>query len=233
MAQTHSRLSPLREIYCINCHEELILNLAERRGEVPIVCPRCKTSFNIKQAGLFMRSVSPIMEGRCPSCFEDLIFDLDDRIGNKKIKCPLCKDSFYIDEVESSQESTKIKNKPRNQEGYDIYSILKYYFPYIRREYNNYYIKVDKFNRKLFLNVLLILDLSLSLIISIVNKPTGIGSWNYTFGDWVVDFLGQALIGSLIPSLIIATIVGFAIKGERKLSPGEIEGYISRFNSRK
>lgn len=186
----------------------------------------------MKQAGLFMGSISPIIEGRCPSCLEDLTFNLDDRIGNKKIKCPLCKDSFYIDEVESSQELPKIKKTERTQEGYDTYSILKYYFPFVRRNYNNYYIKADKFNKKLFINVFIILDLSLSLIISLVNKPTGLGSWNYTFGDWIVDFLGYTITGFLIPSLFIAWIIGISVKGERKLSTGEIQEYINKFYSR-
>jgi len=99
MAQTHPKLSPIKEIYCINCHEELILDLAERRGEKQIICPKCKTSFSIKKAEKFMSNISPITEGKCPGCLGELIFDIEDRISKDKVKCPICKDLFYMREV--------------------------------------------------------------------------------------------------------------------------------------
>lgn len=111
MVQTHAKLSPLREIYCINCHEELLLNLAERRREENIVCPKCKASFTLGEAEKFLKIISPILEGQCPSCGEDLTFDIKDRINRGKIKCPVCNDFFYMTEVlkHSTQVSKKTK----------------------------------------------------------------------------------------------------------------------------
>ena len=115
MTQTHRALSPLREIYCINCHEELILDDAERRGEEVIVCPKCKASFNLTEAAKFLKNVSTISEGPCPSCSRDLTFDIEDRINKGKIKCPACKDFFYMTEVlRSSAQVTGRKEIRKN-----------------------------------------------------------------------------------------------------------------------
>lgn len=115
MAQIYHELSPLREIYCINCHEELVLDLAERRGEENIVCPKCKTSFTLGEANKFMKNVSPILEGQCPSCWEDLTFDIEDRTNKGEIECPLCKELFYMTEVlNPSTQVIERKTTPKN-----------------------------------------------------------------------------------------------------------------------
>lgn len=118
MAQTHPKLSPIKEIYCINCHEELILDLAERRGEKQIICPKCKTSFSIKKAEKFMSNISPITEGQCPGCFGELIFDIEDRISKDKVKCPICGNLFFMKEVldPSNQIIKKRKYEKRTEE---------------------------------------------------------------------------------------------------------------------
>lgn len=117
MAQIYNELSPLREIYCINCHEELVLDLAERRGEENIVCPKCKTSFTLGEANEFMKNVSPILEGQCPSCWEDLTFDIEDRTNKDKIKCPVCKNFFYMREVRTfSSQANTIAEEQDNSE---------------------------------------------------------------------------------------------------------------------
>lgn len=235
MTQTHRALSPLRETNCINCHEELLLNLAERRGDDLIVCPKCKKSSTIKEAENFMRSISPIIEGSCPACYKELTFDLNDRIGNKKIKCPVCGDSFYIDEVENPNDNSKIPVKIKSKKEDTTYSILKYYFPEVRKGSDaygtNYYIKEDSFNKSIFLTWFTILNLSLPLIISLANKPTGMRARSYTFGDWFLDFLGWAL-GFLIPSLIVAWVIAKNVRGERKLSKVEIDGYKDKYTSK-
>ncbi len=99
MKSTRQKLSKYDEVYCINCHVVLSLSLSERRGDIPIICPKCKESFSIKKAEKFIESISLVKEGGCPSCKTILTFSLDDRIGNKMIKCPTCKEQFYIDEV--------------------------------------------------------------------------------------------------------------------------------------
>jgi len=118
MAQTHPKLSPIKEIYCTNCHEELILDLAERRGEKQIICPKCKTSFSIKKAEKFMSNISPITEGKCPGCFGELIFDIEDRISKDKVKCPICGNLFFMKEVldPSNQIIKKRKYEKRTEE---------------------------------------------------------------------------------------------------------------------
>ncbi len=234
MAQTNTRLSPIKEIYCINCHEELILDLAERRGEKQIICPKCKISFSIKEAEEFMKNISPITEGKCPNCMRELTFDIEDRISKDKIKCPACKDLFYIDEVETYNDTPKIEQEEnRKEEDIDTYSILKYYLPDVEKDEDiygvDYYIKKDGLNKNLFLTWFAILDLSLALIISLVNKPN---DWRYTFGDWLLDFLGLAL-GFLIPSILVAWIIAVNVKGSRKLSEDEIEKYKNKYNSKK
>ena len=236
MTQTHPKLSPIKEIYCINCHEELILDLAERRGEKQIICPKCKTSFSIKKAEKFMSNISPITEGQCPSCLEELIFDPDDRIGDKKIKCPICGDYFYIDETVTYQTTHKIEKKRAYHQNNNTYSILKYYFPEVEvhrfKHGTDYYIKDDNFNKNLFLTWFIILDLSLALIVHLVNKPLGKLSWKYTFGDWLLDFVGWAL-GFLIPSLIVSWIIAKSVKSSRKLSQKEIDEFKNDYNTRK
>ena len=116
MDQTNTKLSPIKEIYCINCHEELILDAAEKKGEKDIVCPKCDTSFNLLDEHNFLKNLSPIVEGLCPSCWEELVFDIEDRINKGKIECPVCKDSFYMEEV--LYPSNKVtKKKERRAEG--------------------------------------------------------------------------------------------------------------------
>ena len=122
MAKTQWNLSPVKEIYCINCHEELILNPTERKGG-EIVCPKCKASFCLQEAIDFLRNMSPILEGQCPSCWEDLTFDIEDRINKGKLKCPVCGDSFSMEEVlnpstkviEKKEEEKKIKDSSFSQ----------------------------------------------------------------------------------------------------------------------
>lgn len=109
MDQTNAKLSPIKEIYCINCHEELILDSTEKKGEKDIVCPKCDTSFNLLDEHNFLKNLSPIVEGQCPSCWEELTFDIEDRASKDKIKCPLCENSFYI--TEAINPSTKILPK--------------------------------------------------------------------------------------------------------------------------
>lgn len=108
MAKTQWNLSPVKEIYCINCHEELILNPTERKGG-GIVCPKCKASFCLQEAIDFLSNMSPILEGQCPSCWEDLTFDIEDRINKGEIECPICGDSFSMEEV--LNPSTKVTEK--------------------------------------------------------------------------------------------------------------------------
>ena len=109
MAKTQWDLSPVKEIYCINCHEELILDPTERKGG-EIVCPKCKASFCLQEAIDFLSDMSPILEGQCPSCWEDLTFDIEDRINKEKVKCPICNHLFYMTEVlNPSNQVTKIK----------------------------------------------------------------------------------------------------------------------------
>jgi hypothetical protein len=96
----------------------------------------------------------------------------------------------------------------------------------------DYYVKEDGFNRSLFITWFAILDLGMALIISLVNKPTGIGSWRYTSKDWFLDFVGWALF-FLIPSLIVAWIIAKSIKESRKLSKKEIDDYIKKYYNTK
>jgi len=116
MAKTQWNLSPVKEIYCINCHEELILNPTERKGG-EIVCPKCKASFCLQEAIDFLRNMSPILEGQCPSCWEDLTFDIEDRTNKDKIKCPVCKNFFYMREVRTfSSQANTITEEQDNSE---------------------------------------------------------------------------------------------------------------------
>lgn len=235
MSEIQNELSEYKEIHCIYCHTELCLNLAERRGTKDIHCPSCKKIYSIKDVNLFFSRLSPITEGKCPNCYTDLVFDLEDRTGNNLIKCPICKDSFYIDEAKINHKISKTEDGRRDS-GEKTYSALSYYFPDIKIDYDihgtDYYIKDDRFNKDVFLTWFIILNLSLPLIITIANRPTGIGSWNYDFSDWCIDFWGSFL-SFLIPSILVAWIIGKSIKGERKLSEAEIARYKNEYNARK
>ena len=135
-----------------------------------------------------------------------------------------------MNEVESNENESKMV-KEKNTKDNNTFSILKYYFPEVKEDYTidgvDYYIKDNKFSKSLFLTWFITLNLSLPLIVSIVNKPK---SWNYTFGDWLLDFLGSAL-GFLIPSLIVAWIIAKNTRVERKLSKQEIDKYKRKYTS--
>lgn len=224
MSETENKLSPLKEIYCINCYDKLSLNLSERRGEKNIICPKCKKSLTLKEAEHFLKDISPIIEGQCPACERNLLFNIDDRVSKEKIECPVCKDFFYIYEVENpKKEGEKVTD--------NTYIMLKHFYPDIRKTASGYNIKADTFNTKLFLILFVIIDITISLIISFIvmdNKR-----FRITFGEWLLDFLGYTFFGCSIPSLIVAWIIAKTSKGERKLSQNEIEEAIKKYKSRK
>jgi uncharacterized protein YbaR (Trm112 family) len=96
--KNEENLSTTKEVYCIKCHENLKLNLEERKGEKDIFCPICKSEFPIKKGEEFMNKISPVKEGLCPHCREDLTFSVGDRVLNNRIICPLCKKDFTIED---------------------------------------------------------------------------------------------------------------------------------------
>lgn len=106
MATQTRQLSKLKEVFCIECYTELLPSLAERRGEKPLICPVCKTSFTIKQAENFIKNLDPILEGQCPNCMTVLVFSIEDRSSKKKVRCPKCKETFYLNEVENPLTAT-------------------------------------------------------------------------------------------------------------------------------
>lgn len=232
MPETKSKLSPLKEVYCISCYAELFLDLSKRRGEKKIICSECGKSFTLTEAGKFLKSISPIVEGQCPACEGVLLFNMDDRVSKEKIECPLCKDSFYIYEVENPKTEKEIEKKKGNAKTtVDIYSILKHYYPDVRKTSDGYSVKTDTFNRKLFIILFLSIDIGMSLITSFIKMDSK--RFRFTFEDWLVDFLGYVFIGWLLPSLVIAWIIARSSKGERKLSQNEIEESIKKYKSRK
>jgi len=115
--KNEGNLSTIKEVYCIKCHENLKLNLEERKGEKDVFCPICKSEFPLKKGEEFMNKISPVKEGLCPHCREDLTFSVGDRVFNNRIICPLCKKDFTIEGSTSAvkdvvlSEPTKDKNR--------------------------------------------------------------------------------------------------------------------------
>lgn len=114
----------MASIYCINCHEEILLNLGGKTAEELLVCPKCKTSFTLREANDFLKNVSPILGGQCPSCWEELTFDIEDRISKDKLECPECNDLFFITEAVNTY--TKITNQDSDrEEGFENNKTIK------------------------------------------------------------------------------------------------------------
>lgn len=237
MVKKRNKLSPIRELYCVNCHTLLILNLEERRGDEDILCSVCKATFSLKEGISFISKLSNIKEGRCPNCFVDLEFDVESRLHNDLLTCPGCNQAFYIEE--SLPERTKtVGVYPKNSEKKNHYlvKVLKYYHPQLRINEDgygwHYFVEEDSFNRKLFLRSFIILTISLALVISLINIPEGYARWSYEFSDWAIDFLGWTL-GFSIPSLIVSYIIGKVSKNFRELSVSEINEYIGKYEKKK
>lgn len=189
MPKTTNKLSPLKEVYCINCHVELLPTLAERRGEEDLLCPDCNTSFSIEEAEQFLKKLSPTEEGLCPACDATLAFDIEDRSTNGKIQCPICGDSFYITEVseiEHQQRRTTTQGRTLSKpeimlKNFKIYVILSIFLDFLflftilafsesRRIEESYYLlnEEQKINHNTWKTVL-----SLFLIIKIITFLLG------------------------------------------------------------
>jgi len=99
------------ELFCVSCKKLLVLNSAEERGEVNIICPVCDTTFSLQEGKEFIDNISKITEGHCPHCSTNLVFNLEDRMPRSKILCPKCNREFDVKETLIDENERQLKSE--------------------------------------------------------------------------------------------------------------------------
>lgn len=115
MQEKPNTLSKVIDGPCPYCYSNLAFNLAERRGDVQIVCPVCNEEFPIKKVEKFLQDLSPNLEGKCPNCFAELEFSIENRADKGLLICPVCKDEFYMSEVGPTKVEDTVSHKIENK----------------------------------------------------------------------------------------------------------------------